>query len=143
MLLLSTQIGPSSLRTMDSYPLSNMGRGNLRTGPLGHHRGDFAHSLMILYAVASLTPKFGAVRAATISVGLYALHNIMYAAISYPAGVLADRFNKRVLLALGYTIGAATALMLALNITSIPALIAVFILGGAYVGMEETPEDSL
>jgi len=53
------------------------------------------------------------------------------------------RFNKRVLLALGYTIGAATALMLALNITSIPALIAVFILGGAYVGMEETLEDSL
>ncbi len=52
--------------------------------------GDFAHSLMILYAVASLTPKFGAVRAATISVGLYALHNIMYAAISYPAGVLAE-----------------------------------------------------
>jgi MFS family permease len=105
--------------------------------------GDFAHSLMILYAVAALTPKFGAVRAATISVGLYALHNIVYAAISYPAGVLADRFNKRVLLALGYTIGAATALMLALNITSIPALIAVFILGGAYVGMEETLEDSL
>ncbi len=33
--------------------------------------------------------------------------------------------------------------MLALNITSIPALIAVFILGGAYVGMEETLEDSL
>ena len=93
---------------------------------------------MILYAVASLTPKFGAVRAATISVGLYALHNIMYAAISYPAGVLADRFNKRVLLALGYTIGAATALMLALNITSIPGLIAVFILGGAYVVIHAT-----
>jgi MFS family permease len=105
--------------------------------------GDFAHSLMILYAVSALTPKFGAVRAATFSVGLYALHNIVYAAISYPAGVLADRFNKRVLLALGYTIGAATALMLALNITSIQPLIAVFILGGAYVGMEETLEDSL
>jgi MFS family permease len=105
--------------------------------------GDFAHSLMILYAVAALTPRFGAVRAATISVGLYALHNIVYAAISYPAGALADRINKRVLLALGYTVGAATAFLLALNISSLPVLAAAFILGGAYVGMEETLEDSL
>ena len=105
--------------------------------------GDFAHSLMILYAVAVLTPRFGAVRAATISVGLYALHNIVYAGISYPAGALADRMNKRVLLALGYIMGAATALLLALNISSIPALVVVFVLGGAYVGVEETLEDSL
>jgi MFS family permease len=105
--------------------------------------GDFAHSLMILYAVASLTPKFGAARAVTISVGLYALHNIVYAGISYPAGALADRFSKRALLALGYTTGAATALLLALNISSIPALVVVFVLGGAYVGVEETLEDSI
>lgn len=105
--------------------------------------GDFAHSLMILYAVAALTPRFGAVRAATISVGLYALHNIVYAGISYPAGALADRINKRLLLALGYTIGAATALLLAMNISNIPVLVCVFILGGAYVGVEETLEDSL
>lgn len=59
--------------------------------------GDFAHSLMILYAVAAFTPKFGAARATTISVGLYALHNIVYAGISYPAGALADRINKRFL----------------------------------------------
>jgi MFS family permease len=105
--------------------------------------GDFAHSLMILYAVTALAPKYGAVRAATISVGLYALHNIVYAAISYPAGALADRTNKRVLLALGYSVGAATAFLLALNISSLPALAVAFVLGGAYVGMEETLEDSL
>ena len=105
--------------------------------------GDFAHSLMILYAVAALTPTFGAIRAATMSVGLYALHNLAYAGISYPAGALADKFNKRVLLAIGYTIGAATVLLLALNVTSLPALAVAFILGGAYVGIEETLEDSL
>lgn len=105
--------------------------------------GDFAHSLIILYAVAALTPKFGAPRAATISVGLYALHNIVYAAISYPAGVLADKINKRLLLAVGYAMGAATALLLALNISSLVALAVVFILAGAYVGVEETLEDSL
>ena len=105
--------------------------------------GDFAHSLMILYAVTELTPRFGAARAATISVGLYALHNIVYAGISYPIGVLADRMNKRVLLAFAYTTGASTALLLALNLNSLTALAAVFVLGGAYVGMEETLEDSL
>lgn len=105
--------------------------------------GDFAHSLIILYAVAALTPRFGAPRAATISVGLYALHNIVYAAISYPAGVLADRVNKRFLLAVGYAMGAATALMLTLNISSVVGLAVVFILAGAYVGVEETLEDSL
>src|SRR5262249_35807891 len=52
--------------------------------------GDFAHSLMILYAVAVLTPQFGATYAATASVALYALHNVVYAGISYPVGVLAD-----------------------------------------------------
>jgi len=51
--------------------------------------------------------------------------------------------NKRVILALGYAIGAIAALLLVLNISSIPLLALVFVLGGAYVGMEETLEDSL
>jgi MFS family permease len=105
--------------------------------------GDFAHSLMILYAVTVLTPKLGAAYAVTASVGLYALHNIIYAGISYPVGALADRLNKNLLLALGYGLGAVTALLLVLNVSSLAALVGVFILGGAYVGMEETLEDSL
>jgi len=105
--------------------------------------GDFAHSLMILYAVTVLTPKVGAANAATMSVGLYALHNVVYAGVSYPAGVLADRMNKRLLLALGYGLGATTALLLALGINSLGALAVAFIAGGAYVGVEETLEDSL
>lgn len=105
--------------------------------------GDFAHSLMILYAVSVLTPRLGIAGAATISVALYALHNVVYAAISYPAGVLADRMNKRLLLALGYGLGATTALLFAIGIDSLPLLAIVFILGGAYVGVEETLEDSL
>jgi MFS family permease len=105
--------------------------------------GDFAHSLMILYAVTALTPKFGAAGAATASVGLYALHNVVYAGISYPAGALADRMNKRLLLAIGYALGAMTALLLAFGISSLPMLALVFAMGGAYVGIEETLEDSL
>jgi len=105
--------------------------------------GDFAHSLIILYAVTVLTAKFGATYAASASVGLYALHNVVYAGISYPAGVLADRLNKSLLLAIGYGVGAATALLLVLNVRSFTALVLVFLLGGACVGIEETLEDSL
>ncbi len=105
--------------------------------------GDFAHSLMILYAVTALTPTLGAAGAATASVALYALHNVAYAGISYPTGVLADRFDKRPLLALGYALGALTALLLSLGVNTLPLLAVTFILGGAYVGMEETLEDSL
>jgi MFS family permease len=98
---------------------------------------------MILYATVALTPAHGASGAAAVAVGLYAVHNFCYAGISYPAGVLADRINKRTLLSLGYGCGVATALLLALNISTIPWLLLAFALGGIYVGIEETVEDSL
>lgn len=51
--------------------------------------------------------------------------------------------DKRSLLALGYVLGAATALLLVFRLSTLPLLIVAFILGGAYVGIEETLEDSL
>ena len=105
--------------------------------------GDFAHSLMILYAVSVLTPLHGGQASAAFAVGLYALHNIFYAGISYPAGMVADRMNKYSLLALGYACGAGTAVILMSHITTIPALAVAFSLGGIYVGVEETLEDSV
>ena len=104
--------------------------------------GDFAHSLMILYAVQSLTPTLGPAQAATASVGLYALHNAIYASVSYPAGLLADHVNKRALLTCSYALGGLTAILLARGAGTLPVLAVVFALGGAYVGMEETLEDS-
>ena len=68
---------------------------------------------------------------------------MVYAAISYPAGILADRMNKWILLGIGYGCGAGTALLLASNISSLPLLVLAFCMGGAYVGIEETLEDSL
>lgn len=105
--------------------------------------GDFAHSLMTLYAVTVLMPAHGIGHATAMSVGLYALHNVVYAGISYPAGVWADRWNKRWLLVAAYVLGAATVLLLAFGGGSMAVLAAAFALGGAYVGMEETLEDSL
>ena len=105
--------------------------------------GDFAHSLLILYAVSALTPSRGAASAAAVAAGLYALHNVFYAGVSYPIGALADRSNKYVLLAIGYACGAVTAVLLMSNVTSLAMLAAIFVLGGIYVGIEETVEDSL
>lgn len=105
--------------------------------------GDFAHSLLILYATSALSSQYGAPGAASMAVALYALHNICYAASSYPAGWLADRLPKQRLLSAGYALGALVALLLASGAASLPALAIAFALGGVYVGMEETLEDSL
>jgi len=104
--------------------------------------GDFAHSFMTLYAVTVLTPRYGAAAATAWSVGLYALHNVIYAGISYPAGILADRRRKRPLLAGGYSFGVAASLLLAFAASSISSLVAIFVLGGLCNGVQETLEDS-
>jgi MFS family permease len=104
--------------------------------------GDFAHSMLILLATQRLTPILGAARAASVAVGLYLLHNVLYAGFAFVAGWLADRFEKRLLLALGY---AAAALMAVLIITlpvSVLTLALIFALGGIHVAMTETLEDS-
>ena len=51
--------------------------------------------------------------------------------------------NKWLLLGFGYGCGVVTALLLAFNLSTIPWLLLAFILGGIYVGIEETLEDSL
>jgi MFS family permease len=105
--------------------------------------GAFAHTMLILLATQKLAPAWGANRAASIAVGLYVLHNIFYAAFAYIGGWLADRFPKRTILAIGYTL----ALLMALSIIFLPAnvwtFVLIFFLGGTNVALEETVEDSL
>ena len=105
--------------------------------------GDFAHTLLILLATQKLTPELGAAKAASIAVGLYVLHNILYATFSMVAGWLADRFNKGRLLALGYFLAALMAVVVIALPMNVWTLAVIFILGGIYVAMEETLEDSL
>jgi MFS family permease len=104
--------------------------------------GDFAHTLLILLATQRMTPLIGASRAASLAVGLYLLHNVLYAAFSLVAGWLTDRFAKNWVLAFGY----ALAALMAVSIIALPVsgwtLAIVFILGGIYVAIEETLEDS-
>ncbi len=105
--------------------------------------GDFAHTLLILYATQQLTPGMGPAAAAATAAGLYVLHNVIYAAFAMVAGWMADRWDKRVLLASGYAAGAVMVAGLMLVPASPWTLAVLFALGGFYVAVEETLEDSL
>lgn len=104
--------------------------------------GDFAHTLLILLATQKLTPELGAAKAASIAVGLYVLHNVFYAGFAFIAGWLADHFRKNLVLATGYALAAVMALLIIFLPLTIWTLGAIFILGGVYVAIEETLEDS-
>jgi MFS family permease len=104
--------------------------------------GDFAHTLLILLATQKLTLTFGSTKAASIAVALYVLHNVCYASFALVAGWLADRFKKHHVLAGGYFVGAVMALIIMVLPFTLWSLALIFILGGIYVGIEETLEDS-
>lgn len=105
--------------------------------------GDFSHTLLILLATTKLSPSLGAAGAASAAVGLYIAHNVAEAAFAFVAGWLADRVNKARLLAGGYLLAA----VMVVGIMTLPlglwSLAVVFVLGGVYVAIEETLEDSL
>ena len=104
--------------------------------------GDFAHTMLILLATQKLAPTMGIAKAASVAVGLYVMHNVFYAGFSMIAGWLADRFNKGHLLAAGYFLAAAMAAAIIVLPMNVWTLAAVFVVGGVYVAVEETLEDS-
>ncbi|HWD93922.1 MAG TPA: MFS transporter [Verrucomicrobiae bacterium] len=105
--------------------------------------GDFAHSLLILLAMQKLTPVLGAAKAASFAVGFYVAHNIFYAASAPISGWLADHFKKPFVLSAGYALGAVMAVLIIILPATIWTFVLIFVLGGIYVGVEETLEDSL
>jgi len=104
--------------------------------------GDFSHTLLILLAAQKLTGVYGLATAARIATGLYLLHNLFYAGFSLLAGHWGDRHHKGRLLAIGYALAAVMALMVVFLPLTLWVLGAVFVLGGIYIAMEETLEDS-
>ena len=105
--------------------------------------GDFAHTMLILLAAQKLTPLLGEVGAASAATGLYLLHNVFYASFAFFTGWLADRFDKRRLLAAGYGLALAMAVAIIFLPLNLWTLALIFVLGGIYVAAEETLEDSL
>ncbi len=104
--------------------------------------GDFAPTLLILLATQKLTPEFGAAKAASFAVGFYLLRNVFNAACAPLAGWLADHFKKNLVLAAGYALAAAMALLIILAPMNLWTLGLVFALAGIFVAITETLEDS-
>src|ERR1017187_1405573 len=105
--------------------------------------GDFAHTSLILRAVQLLTPTYGIVRAGGIAVALYTFHNLIYAAASYPAGLLGDKFGRRGILIVGYLLAAVMSVGFIFAPPRLPELIGLFGLAGLYVAIQDTLEKSV
>jgi MFS family permease len=105
--------------------------------------GDFAHTMLILLATKKLTPVLGPAKAASLAIGFYVAHNVFYAASAPVSGWLADNFKKPLVLSVGYALGAVMAMLIIVLPPTIWTFVLVFVLGGVYVGVEETLEDSL
>jgi MFS family permease len=105
--------------------------------------GDFAHTMLIFLAIEKLSPALGKSTAAAVAVALYVLHNVLYAVFAFVAGWLADRSDKRRLLAIGYGLAALMAVVIIFFPLNLPVLVIVFVLAGIYVAAEEALEDPL
>jgi MFS family permease len=109
--------------------------------------GDFSHSLLILAATQLLIASMGVVQAAQVAGLLYVWRNVVQVAVSYPVGVLADRFGSLPVLVAGYALGALTAILTALafwfGIDSVVLLAAVFFVAGLYVAVQEALESTV
>lgn len=109
--------------------------------------GDFSHSLLILAATTLLTESLGVVKAAQVAGLLYVGRNLVQAAVSFPVGVLADRFGHLPTLVFGYALGVLTAALTALafifHSESIMLLGAVFFIAGLYMAVQEALETTV
>lgn len=109
--------------------------------------GDFAPTLLTMAAIQLLAPSHGVVRAGEIAALFYVLRNVAHALTAFPAGVLADRGNKHLILAAGYALGGVAALaaaaLFAWHVVAIAAIAAVFVLAGIYVGTYDSLEGAI
>lgn len=138
----STALVPSKFKFGESLRRlpSNFKRFLLAVGIFG--LGDFSHTFLILFATQQFTPSHGSAGAFQIAILLYIFHNVLYASFSYIAGHLADRFDKRTLLAGGYYLAAVTVILMIFARNNLVYAIMILGLAGIYVAVEEAVEDS-
>ncbi|MDA8156736.1 MAG: MFS transporter [Actinomycetota bacterium] len=105
--------------------------------------GNFAHTLLILRATEILTPQYGKAAAVSMAVGLYTLHNVLYAGFAYPAGILSEKVGKRTLLGAGYLLFALMCLGFILEPPKLWAMAILFILAGVYIALVDSMERAL
>ncbi len=104
--------------------------------------GDFSNTLLILWATQAFSERFGMARAATIAMLFYVGYNVVYTVSCYASGLLADRFPKNRVLAIGYSIAVIPAVALMWPGASFVKFAIVFGFSGLYMGVWETLENS-
>jgi MFS family permease len=104
--------------------------------------GDFSNTLLILWATQAFSGRFGVARAATIAMLFYVGYNVVYTVSCYVSGLLADRFPKNRVLAIGYSIAVIPATALLWPGASFVKFAIVFGFSGLYMGVWETLENS-
>lgn len=105
--------------------------------------GDFSHTLLIYWAGVVLTPVYGEAKAASTAIVLYAVHNIIYALVSYPMGHLGDKFGKIRVLGFGYGLACLMFLSLIFSQPTFVHLLVIFSLGGFYYGIQDALERAI
>jgi MFS family permease len=128
-------------------------RGSLNALPLPFRRylvgiflfgiGDYANTLLILRATQVLSPSLGPEEAGNIAILLYTLHNVLYAAGSYPIGVLADRLGKRWFLIGAYLLAAGYNVLLIVAVPSVAMLALIFAMAGAVYASQQSLERAI
>jgi MFS family permease len=104
--------------------------------------GDFSNALLILWATQAWTPRFGVAHAAALAMAFYIGYNLVYTASCYVSGSLADRFPKKPVLAIGYSVAVIPATALMLPGDSFTKFAVVFGFSGLYMGVWETLEQT-
>ena len=106
--------------------------------------GDFSRTFLIWLAAKGLGEDGShAAGAVSVAVLLYTLHNLVSAGAAYPVGRLGDRSSKLTILLWGYGLGVGTNALLALFSDSLGWLVAVVVLSGTYIAVEETLEKAV
>lgn len=104
---------------------------------------DFSHTLLIAFAIVSLTPSLGFAYATAAGAGLYVVRNVIYAIASYPFGALGDRFGRRNMLITGYSIAVFTFIGFILAPPDVLAYALLFALCGLFIAAEDTLESAV
>jgi MFS family permease len=105
--------------------------------------GNCATTLLILRATGLLHAGRSVADAAAVAVLLFAAHNLVGSALSYPAGRLVDRRGPRPVFGAGLLLFGLAYIGLSLTIHGWGVLLVFFALAGAGLGLTDTAESAL
>jgi len=104
---------------------------------------NFAPTLLILRAQELMLPLQGAAVAGVTAVGLYTFSNVVYAFVAYPLGTLADRYSKKLILSVGFTLFGLMSLGFICADSKLWLLILLFVVNGVYTAIIESTQPAL